>query len=87
MNTLNSDSREISKEVWDKIAIGPDHRFGKVCTSGDNFADIKDALLKLCKASKRCTYNEKKKVITFFDEISKSIAEVKLYAEEENLYE
>lgn len=75
-NTLNDEEREISKAVWDKIAVGPDHRFGKVCTDIENFTDTKAVILNLCKASKRCTYDMKKKVITFVDKLEDQQEEV-----------
>lgn len=65
VKTLSDGSRQIPKEVWDSIAIGPDHRFGKVCTDPDNFADWKKAILKLCYLTKACTYNTKTKILAF----------------------
>lgn len=68
-NTLNNDEREIKSEVWNKIDVGPDYRFGKVCTDIQNFTDTKAVILNLCKATKRCTYDMKNKVITFADKL------------------
>jgi hypothetical protein len=58
-NTLNDNSRDISKEEWDK------ERVGKLCTSPETFADLQAAILKLCKASGRCVYDSKSKSLIF----------------------
>jgi hypothetical protein len=53
-NTLSDDSRQLSKEQWDR------ERFGQVCTQGENFSDLKSAIEKLCFMTKRCTQAQKK---------------------------
>lgn len=83
-NTLNDNERVIPAAVWNKIEVGPDHRFGKVCTDIENFTDTKAVILNLCKASKRCTYDMKTKVITFVDKVqqfAKLSKQNKLYIE------
>jgi hypothetical protein len=69
VKTLSDDQREIPKEIWDQLEIGPDHRFGMVCTDPANFADWKKAILKLCYLTKACTYNVKTKVVQFADKM------------------
>ena len=61
------DTRDISRDTWDELAIGPDHRFGKVCTDVENFGEWKKALLKLCRLTRRCTFDVKNKVVAFVD--------------------
>jgi len=68
-HTLTDESRDIEKEVWDKIAIGPDHRFGMVCSEPDNFANWKAAILKFCSRTKSCSYEFKKKVNEFSERV------------------
>jgi hypothetical protein len=36
-----------------------------ICTKAENFGEWKKAILKLCKISKRCTYDVKTQVISF----------------------
>lgn len=76
-NTLNKNTREIPKATWDKIAIGNDHRFGMVCTTSDVFAELKETMLKLCKATKRCTYEDQQKAIAFVNQVEKNLTEAK----------
>lgn len=52
--THSQDSRDLSKEDWDK------ERFGQLCTSADTFANIKTAIQKLCYQTKKCTIEQKK---------------------------
>lgn len=68
-HTLTDETRDISKEVWDEIAIGPDHRFGMVCSEPDNFANWKAAILKFCSRTKMCSYEFKKKVNEFSERV------------------
>jgi hypothetical protein len=85
-HTLSDRKRDIPKETWDIVSVGPDHRFGMICTSAESFANWKEALLKLCTlAKKRCTYIAKKKIIEFtdrIDEFSNSLISVSLDEEE-----
>ena len=69
-HTLDKDQeRDIPKETWDEIWVGPDHRFGKVCTDPDNFANLKAAILKFCSKTKMCSYEFKKKVTEFTESV------------------
>lgn len=61
--TLSGQSRTISPGDWD------DERFGMICSKADTFANWKKAILKLCKLSKRCKYDVKKKIIEFGDNV------------------
>lgn len=81
-NTHNSSTRTIEPEVWNTIAIGPDYRFGKVCTDAGNFTDTTAVILKLCKVSKRCTYDAKKKIITFTEMVENFTVETKNLSED-----
>lgn len=58
-HTLSDDERYIPFEQWE------DERFGMVCGKADAFADMKSAILKLCKISGRCTYDEVQAVKKF----------------------
>ena len=82
-NTQNDNSRDLTKEEWDK------ERFSMLCTSPTNFAEIQAAILKLCTATKRCTYDSKKKLIALRNKFDNHIETVisidpKLY--EANLF-
>lgn len=76
-NTHNSSTRTIEPEVWNTIGVGPDYRFGKLCTDAGNFTDTTAVILKLCKVSKRCTYDAKKKIITFTEQVESFTVETK----------
>ncbi len=58
-NTLSDKSRDISKKDWDK------ERFGMICTKPQTFSDWEASIIKLCKVSKRCTFESKKIIIKF----------------------
>lgn len=62
-NTLNDKERDITPSVWNALKVGPDHRFGKACTEIENITDTKAAIINLCKASKRCTFEDEANVI------------------------
>lgn len=68
-HTYTAQERDISKETWDALSIGPDHRFGKVCTDPENFGDLKAALQKLCRRA-RCTYETRQAIENFFNGIA-----------------
>jgi hypothetical protein len=56
-NTHNNNSREISREEWNK------ERYGMICTRAENYKEWKSAIEKLCKLAKfRCTFEEKQKI-------------------------
>ena len=61
--TLSGETRDIEKEQWDQ------ERFGQICSSADTFANWKKAILKLCRLSRRCSYDAKKKLIQFGDHV------------------
>lgn len=64
-NTLSEDTRDISFEDWNK------ERFGMICTKAQNFSDWKAIILKLCSLHpKRCSYDDKKKVLIFNEKIN-----------------
>lgn len=53
--------REVPKPQWDQ------ERVGMLCTSGENFSEFKGALLKLCKETKLCKYEEVEKKVDGFE--------------------
>lgn len=68
VNTLNDDTRSLTKDEWDQ------ERFGMVCTKADNFAHWMASIIKLCKAAgNRCTYDSKKKIVKFMGKINDHI--------------
>lgn len=64
-HTLTQEHLTLTKAQWD------DARFGQVCTSANNFADIKGQLEKLCHESRRCSYEQVKALEAFFGKILK----------------
>lgn len=60
---LTDDARDIAKPQWDT------ERFGMICTSGDNFANWKAELLKLCDGDKNCTFEMKNKIASVSDKV------------------
>lgn len=63
-HTLSNSERDIPKEEWDKV------RVGWLCTNSENFANWKEALLKLCKmAGKRCRYDVKRQIMSFHNKV------------------
>lgn len=67
--TLSKNERDIKKADWDKLAIGQDHRFGKVCSDVENFTELRATILKLCKITKRCTNSFKNTVVNFVNKL------------------
>lgn len=57
--TLSGETRDVHPNDWDE------ERFGMICSKADTFADWKKAILKLCKMSRRCKYESKKKIKKF----------------------
>jgi hypothetical protein len=64
-HTLSDQERDIEKDQWDQ------ERFGMVCTSAETLAEWKAAILKLCKDTKRCDYETKKKIVEFGKKLRK----------------
>ncbi len=62
-HTLTSETRDIPKDQWD------DERFGQICEKFEAFADWKSVLEKLCSATKKCTYEDLKKLDEVFQRI------------------
>jgi predicted small secreted protein len=63
-NTLNEDGRDIQKDQWDE------ERLGMICTKADTFADLQASIIKLCKATNRCSFDKKKIIIHFMNNIN-----------------
>lgn len=57
----NQPVQRLSKEEWDK------KRFGWLCTSPTSFADMKATILKLCKAYKKCQYDQTAQTVSFYN--------------------
>jgi hypothetical protein len=62
-NTLSDKQRDIPKDKWDE------ERLGMICTKSQTFSDWQAVILKLCKASKRCTFTDKKIIINFVNNV------------------
>lgn len=66
-HTLRDESRQLTKEEWEAMSVG------QICTAdppgheGETFGEMKALIDKLCRASKLCTYAEKKKLDRFFN--------------------
>jgi hypothetical protein len=60
-HTLTDATRDLDKPSWDA------ERFGMLCTKAENFAELKKAVLKLCKLSRDCTFDDVQAVQNFFD--------------------
>jgi hypothetical protein len=63
-NTNGDNLGKLDKHQWD------DKRFGMVCTEAENFGAWKAVILKLCKVSNRCTFEDKKKIAVFFNAVN-----------------
>ena len=59
-NTLNDDTRDLDELEWEY------ERFGYVCTSPDDFAEIRKVIEKLCSSTRRCDFEDQKKIKNFF---------------------
>lgn len=64
-HTFSDEQRSIPADEWD------DERFGMVCGKADAFADMKSALLRLCKISGRCTYEDVQTIRQFGAKLSR----------------
>ena len=62
-HTLSDEEGYLDKETWDAL------RFGMVCTNSDSFANLKAAILKLCHKNRRCVFEAKEKIETFFKRV------------------
>lgn len=51
-HTLSDQERDIPKPDWDS------ERFGQLCMKPEAYAEFKAAILKLCRVSRRCTYQD-----------------------------
>lgn len=65
-HTLSDENRRIDKEPWDL------ERVGLVCGKAEAFADWKKAILKLCKKTKACTFEEKRMLKKFIARMERS---------------
>lgn len=64
-HTISDANRDLTKAEWDI------ERFGQVCTTADSFANWKEAILKFCYLTKKCTYDAKQQIIQFNDKVQK----------------
>lgn len=53
-HTLSDEARDLDKDEWDEL------RFGQVCTPSATLAEWKAAILKLCKATRACSFQERR---------------------------
>ena len=58
--TLSDDTRDMPKEAWDV------ERVGMICARAEAFADLKQAVLSLCKMSRRCWYSYDRAIVEEF---------------------
>ncbi len=65
--TLSDEKRDIPKKEWDQ------ERVGMVCGRAEAFADWKQAILTLCKMSRKCWYSYDRVLIEEFGEKLKSV--------------
>lgn len=54
VHTLSDDRERVAPEEWEK------KRFGMFCVESTDFSDSLAILLKLCRMSKRCKFEERK---------------------------
>lgn len=66
---FTNDTRDISKERWDL------ERFGMLCSRAEYFADLKKAILKLCKKTGSCDYETERLVKEFGYRIDKALGQ------------
>jgi hypothetical protein len=66
-HTLSDKQRDLTIDQWDA------ERFGMVCTRAENFSNWKAAILKLCKATKSCSFEEVQQIQAFFDRVEQRI--------------
>lgn len=59
--TLSDDTRDIPKDSWDQ------ERVGMICARAEAFADFKQAVLTLCKMSRRCWYSYDREMLERFN--------------------
>lgn len=64
-STNTDDERSLNKPEWDAL------RVGWVCSSADNFGDVKKAILKLCEKCRCCSFDTKSQVVKFDDDLNK----------------
>jgi hypothetical protein len=62
-HTISNEARGLEKPDWDK------ERFGMVCTNPANFANWKEAILKLCEQTKNCTYEFVEMLTSFSNKV------------------
>jgi hypothetical protein len=64
-HALTQDHEDLPKAIWDI------RRYGMLCTTGDTFADWKQAIEQLCSYSKNCDYETQTKLQEFFKNMEK----------------
>lgn len=65
---LSNKVRELDKVSWDE------ERFGMICGKPEAFADLKQAIQKLCYKNKKCQYEQLEKITRFIKEIENEVA-------------
>lgn len=51
-HTISDETRRLTKEEWDK------ERFGQICGTSQAYSDMVKVVLKLCRITRRCTYED-----------------------------
>ena len=63
VHMLSAKTRILDFDQWQ------DERFGQLCLREDGFANLKEAILKLCDSSQRCSWEEVRNLKTVLDRI------------------
>lgn len=73
-HTLTDHEREISPSDWES------YRFGMICATAEDFAEIKKSLLKLCASTRKCKYDTRIKIQNFGIKVQRNHAKTKKQA-------
>lgn len=74
-HTLSDESRTLSATEWEN------ERFGMICATSKDFGEFKKVITNLCRISKRCTYEMKQKINTFFTRVDEYEKKIGIYEE------
>lgn len=62
-HTLSDQTRDIDKEQWDE------ERFGQICGQASAYVEFKNALLKLCADTGRCSWQVENQIRNFGNKV------------------
>lgn len=63
VHMLTDEKRRIEKDDWDA------ERLGQMCTKSESFSGWKAAIMKLCKQTRMCTYEDKRMLNAFIERV------------------